>query len=115
MQKGVDQGSGVIPGARMDDHSRRFIDHQQVGIFKEDIQGKGFCSHLRFLGLRKKQGDFIPGSQTQAGLGVLSPDLYLSLFDQPLDLGSGKGVFPLGEKNIQALQGISGFDVKEKR
>ena len=41
MQEGIDQGAGVVPRPRMNDHPGRFIDHQQVRILVLGWLGEG--------------------------------------------------------------------------
>ncbi len=35
----VDQRAGLVPGRRMDDEPGRLVDHQQVGILVDDVEG----------------------------------------------------------------------------
>src|SRR5512136_464274 len=41
VEEGVDQGAGVVPRPRVNNHSRRFIDDQQVAILIKDTKREG--------------------------------------------------------------------------
>src|SRR5262245_59335297 len=44
MKQGVDQSMRLVPGARMHDQPRRFVEHEQVVVFEENLE-------RNFLGL----------------------------------------------------------------
>ena len=38
MKQGVDQSMRLVPGARMHDQPRRFVEHEQVVVFEENLE-----------------------------------------------------------------------------
>ena len=57
MEKGIHQGSRVIPRPRMDHHPRGFVHHDQMTILVENRQGDGLSLDLQLLRLRKGESD----------------------------------------------------------
>ena len=55
MQQGIHQRSGGMPRGWMNHHARRLVDDHQVGVFKDDVEGKIFRN--RAVWLRRRYHD----------------------------------------------------------
>ena len=59
MQQGVDQGVLLMTGARVHDQTGGFIDDDQIGIFKKNVERDGFRLIVDLLRWGLDQFDFI--------------------------------------------------------
>ena len=59
VEEGVDQRAGRVPGSRVYHQIGRFVDHQQVIIFVQDIQGNVLWQHLAGNGIRPVDLDLV--------------------------------------------------------
>ena len=67
MQRGVQHGAGAISCARMHHQPGRLVQHQQVFVLVDDVQGDGLRLQLHF-GLKfSLQQDFFPATEQLAG------------------------------------------------
>jgi hypothetical protein len=90
IEKGIDQCARRVPVSRMDDHSRRFIDDDDRGVFVKNGQGKGFWHKEKGLRFGKDSRNNISGSQTGAGFGRFLAEKDIPCFDQFLGLRPGE-------------------------
>ena len=91
VEQGIDKSALFVSRSDMDDHSGRFVDHQQIGIFMEDLQGNilGSCPGGEF-------GRFFLDPEEVSLLHLITAaDRFstqgdLARFHERLNLGTGK-------------------------
>ena len=59
VEEGVDQRAGRVPGSRVHHQIGWFVDHEQVIIFVQDIQGNVLRQHLAGDGIRPVDLDLV--------------------------------------------------------
>ena len=67
VEQSVDQSPRVIPGGGMHHHAHRLVDHDDIVVLKDHIQGNVLGKHVVLLSLGMGHGEGIPRLQ----LGVL--------------------------------------------
>ncbi len=102
-QQGIDQGTAVISGCRVDYHPWWLVDHYQGGVFIDNIQRDGFRQGASRLRLR--EGYLYPFTDFKQVMGLYWLLINLNLLpqDKLLDLGAGEGKASFSQKNIQPL------------
>ena len=85
MEQGVDQSAVGISGGGMDDHSVLFVEHDEVLVFENDVQGNVLRScHIR-NGFRDDDGNRIACLDAVPGFGGFFVEQDVLLADQGLD------------------------------
>lgn len=85
MEQGIDQRSGPVSRCRMHDDARRFVEDQQVLVFKKYFQRNRLALQLEWLRLRDIHRDLIARLDLLAGPDDLVIDPNASEFDEPLE------------------------------
>src|SRR4026209_1417407 len=67
MEQGIDQRSGPVSRCRMHDDARRFVEDQQVLVFKKYFQRNRLALQLEWLRLRDIHRDLIGRLDLLAG------------------------------------------------
>jgi hypothetical protein len=91
--------------ARMHDHSRRLIDHDQIIIFVNDIQPDRLRNDLDGRGLRQINFDEITCAQAIAGLDGKLVYQYIAVFYRPLNSRAADFKNVRSEEGIEARAG----------
>jgi len=101
VEEGIDQGMSRISHGRMDHQTRGFIDHNQVVVFEEDIQGDVFSYDIGGFGGWFFDGNGFPGPHFGAGPRGFTIQQDGPGFDQVLDAGTGMLGKEAGEKEVK--------------
>ena len=67
MEQGVDQGVRLVSGAGMHDQPRRFVEHEQVVVFEENLERNFLGLRVDFTKRRNGQPNDIAGAHRLAG------------------------------------------------
>ncbi|ULA59853.1 MAG: hypothetical protein LZF60_160183 [Nitrospira sp.] len=110
MQQGVHQRARPIPRRRMHHEAGLLIEHQQVGVFMENLDGDGLRTQIQRLRARHLQPDTVPWLDLLARADWLAVDLNTSLPDQPLQSRTGKDRVAIGKKDVDPFGGFSPGD-----
>ena len=112
MQQGIHQSSAIVialGGARagVDHHSRGLVDHGEIVVFIDNVEGNVFGDGLqrRALGLAK-DGDRFVAMELEGGLGWCIVHQDFAFGDHFLHASAADGFKPHGHELIQALAGI---------
>lgn len=100
MQEGIHHRSRPIPRCRMHDEAGLLIEHQEIGVFVENLKGNRLRPQIQRLGARHLQPDSITRLDLLTRPDGLPVDLNASFSDQPLQGRAGKGRVAIGEKNV---------------
>lgn len=110
-QQGVDKRSVRIAGCGVDDHSRWFVDNEQVIIFIPDVEGNILRNDCRRRGFRY---------QCRKGFAGFDPirsvryrpfaGAYGTGFDQRFQPGPGQRRECFGKQPVEAISGIVFFN-----
>lgn len=104
MQQGIDQRVFAVPCSGMNDHARRFIEHDDVVILEKNFERQIFrlCPGRRGLGMNDGNYFASPGMMGRPGGFPVNPNIARS--QQPLNGAAGKsGKFP-AQKNVQSFE-----------
>ncbi len=112
MEQRVDERAAPVAGRGMNDQPRRLIEHQEVGVFMEDLKGNGLRVQFQRFRTRNLQHDRVAGLDFVARFDDPAIDADAAVFDQPLKGGPGQSWFTVGEKKIKALGSFSRRDDK---
>jgi len=66
MKQGVDQSMRLVSGARMHDQPRRFVEHEQVVVFEENLERNLLSLRVNFTKRRNGQPNYIAGAHRLA-------------------------------------------------
>ena len=66
MKQGVDQSMRLVSGARMHDQPRRFVEHEQVVVFEENLERNLLGLRVNFTKRRNGQPNDIAGAHRLA-------------------------------------------------
>src|SRR4029453_10490026 len=66
MKQGVDQSMRLVSRARMHDQPRRFVEHEQVVVFEEDLERNFLGLRVNFTKRRNSQPNDIAGADSLA-------------------------------------------------
>ncbi len=87
MQECVDKGPLKMSWSRMDYHAGGFVDHGQIVVFVEDVEGNVFGRRLGDFRGTAEKFDLLPPFEDQARLGLdLAVDPHEAVFDELLHL-----------------------------
>jgi hypothetical protein len=89
MKQRVHQRAGVMSCRRMDDHPRRLVDDDEVGVLVEDRQRQRFRLGRRLRELRDINDDLLAGLHRLVRLAAAHADPDVTLLDQALNLRAG--------------------------
>lgn len=101
VEESIDHGAVFIAVRGVDDHPAGFIEHSEVGVFVEDIQGDVLRLSIgRFVG-RNGAADGVTGVEVGAGFRGTSVNGDVTVFDESLDAGAGEVGEAGGEEFIE--------------
>src|SRR5262245_30570518 len=89
MEQRVDERSARMARCRMDDHTSRLVDNDQIMILVEDWKWERFGLWLRLDRLRHIDNHRLPGLDRLIGFGHTAADPYGLVFDEALNLRPG--------------------------
>jgi hypothetical protein len=87
-QERIDEGSRGITGARMHYHACSLVEHHEMGVLIDDIEGDQLRRHTRGFGRWQADGDAIALAKSIARLGRSPIHQNLLLLDELLQVGS---------------------------
>jgi hypothetical protein len=87
-QERIDESSRGIAGARMHHHARSLVEHQEMRVLIDDIEGNRLRRHTRGFGRRQGHSDAIALAKAIARLGRSPIHQNLLLLDELLQVGS---------------------------
>ena len=88
MEKSVDERSLKMTCARMDDHTRRFIYHDDVFILVQNFKRQLFWLGVQRREFGRRDGYGVASAQKMRGPGRRLVDLHAVLFDPSLQTGT---------------------------
>jgi len=98
VEKGVDEGAGGIAGRGVDDKPRRFVDQQQIGVLKHDIEGNVLRFRIERLGRWFVNYNPVAVMHGRRGSGEFFVEPDVTGVDQPAPFG-----VELGEAAVEAF------------
>ena len=105
VQQGVQQRPGPVPGPGMDHQPRRLVDHQQVPVLKDNLQGQGFGGEMAGLGRGHLDGDRLAGPHLMGGGLRGAVDRHQPGLEEFLQAGPGPAQ-GLSQKLVQTGPGL---------
>ena len=85
MEQGVDESAVRVSGCGMNDHARGFVEHDEIVVFKQDIEWDVLRGGIERHGFGNRDGDQIADFYGIAGFGGLAVDDDELVADQRLD------------------------------
>ncbi len=101
-EQGMHQRAGASSGARMDDHSRSFIQDDEVLVLMQDVERDRLWCEQEWPSRRDVELDVLAGSHPMARLLRVAADQDVPALDEPLDPRSRQAARP-GQEHVQAL------------
>ena len=89
-QQRVDQGAVLIPGRGMHHQPRRFVEHQQILVFKKDGERDLFRLDVQRSGRGDLHAHAFAGAHVMLRLRGLAFDQDMLLADKPLQMRAGE-------------------------
>jgi len=105
VEQGVDQGAVRVAGGRMDHQARGLVDHDDVVVLVDHVQGDVLGGQGRLAELGNVHGDRLTAGEAGAFSGGLAVDTDAALGDQAGGLGTGQRAVG-GEEGVQADAGV---------
>ena len=94
--QGVDEGAAIVAVAGVDHHAGGFVDHQQVLVLIDDVEGNVLGEDLHAAALvGHHEADDVAGTDDRVGLGEFVIDEDIAHLDGELDAVAG-GVLGMG-------------------
>ena len=100
-EKGMDQGAGVVPWRRMDDHPGGLVDDRDVFVLVDDVERYLLRPGHHDVGLGNLKLDYVPGGNAVRGVGRVAVDEDQVAFDQPRRRRPAEFWSLLGEEAIE--------------
>ena len=102
-KEGMDQSMPGVSRGGMDDHPRRLVDHQQIGILMEDFERDGFRFQKHRLGGRLRERNECAGSDglTRFDRPAIHSDMALA--DERLHAGAREPRQLPGQESVQPI------------
>lgn len=100
-EQGADEGAPLVARGGMDDHPPGLVDHQQIIVLVDDIEGN-LLRPRRRRRRRDKKADNVAGLEPVIFSGTgRAIELHKTLFDELLGLAARKRAFRCSQKQIE--------------
>ena len=103
IEKTVHQGVVLVPRRRVDHQTLGLVDDRQILVLVDNVQLHLSGYHVDGLGIRNRQGDFVPGLQAVIFFGRSAVQTHISVGNQLLGGASAQVRNGSAEKGIQPL------------
>lgn len=103
MKQRVDECPVGVTSGRVDDQSGRFVEHEEISVFEEDLERDGLCRGGGRFGCRPTDGDLVA---RVGGMGCFDGaiiDEDVSISDESLNSASGNGGQLLAQVGVDPL------------
>jgi len=110
-QQRVDEGAGVVPGAGVDDHARRFVDSDDGGVLVEHVEGKILGEGVEGRGRRRFNFDPFASAHRSGWFGRAAIDADPAGPDPLLKAGAGVLRKAFLQDVVETLARIGGCDI----
>ena len=110
VKQGVDERAAGVPGRRVDDQTGRFVDHQQLGVLVDDLEGQVLGGDVQNLGVGLVDDQHIGLGHQRCRFCRAVVVAYAIVVDEPPDPRTGPVLRQLGETAIEPAPGELGGD-----
>ena len=102
----VNERSRIIARRRMHDEPGRLVQHDNVGVLINNVQGNGLGQNIMARPFRQLEGDLFPGLYLVSGFLGFPIDEGKALPDQRLNAAAGDVRLIVGDEDVEALSNV---------